>query len=261
MNLKKTAIAAAVVATLGVSTSASADIISMTFTGKFTLMDASGVVQLNGDANNTNNGNSDYGFRTAVSGTGSFDTATGAGTASIAAFSFFGGGLAAATAVSFQAIGNGTGGAGPLVAGAMGFNWNGTTGIPVTAVFDASGFFGSIQGPGSTWTVTTGATSATSDYTINSPFGSFVGVLGAGPMVMTNFNTAGTTLGNLFPLVDDGIAGSPMTTAPFPGFNAGFDFTSITATNVPQVPVPAAAWLFGSGLLGLVGVARRRRQS
>jgi len=27
------------------------------------------------------------------------------------------------------------------------------------------------------------------------------------------------------------------------------------------VPVPAAAWLMGSGLLGLVGVARRRRQS
>lgn len=27
----------------------------------------------------------------------------------------------------------------------------------------------------------------------------------------------------------------------------------------PNVPVPAAAWLFGSGLLGLAGVARRRR--
>jgi len=27
------------------------------------------------------------------------------------------------------------------------------------------------------------------------------------------------------------------------------------------IPIPAAAWLFGSGLLGLVGVARRRRQA
>ena len=26
------------------------------------------------------------------------------------------------------------------------------------------------------------------------------------------------------------------------------------------VPVPAAAWLFGSGLLGLIGMARRRKQ-
>lgn len=32
----------------------------------------------------------------------------------------------------------------------------------------------------------------------------------------------------------------------------------LTAT-APAVPVPAAAWLFGSGLLGLAGTARRRR--
>lgn len=31
--------------------------------------------------------------------------------------------------------------------------------------------------------------------------------------------------------------------------------------NAPAVPVPAAVWLFGSGLLGLVGVARRKRMS
>lgn len=28
---------------------------------------------------------------------------------------------------------------------------------------------------------------------------------------------------------------------------------------VSAVPVPAAAWLFGSGMIGLLGVARRRR--
>ena len=32
---------------------------------------------------------------------------------------------------------------------------------------------------------------------------------------------------------------------------------NVTAT--PTVPVPAAAWLMGSGLAGLVGIARRRR--
>jgi hypothetical protein len=31
--------------------------------------------------------------------------------------------------------------------------------------------------------------------------------------------------------------------------------------NVGAVPVPAAAWLFGSGLLGLIGVARRKKVS
>ena len=38
---------------------------------------------------------------------------------------------------------------------------------------------------------------------------------------------------------------------------AGFVDTFGEATAV--IPVPAAVWLFGSGLLGLVGVARRRR--
>ena len=37
-----------------------------------------------------------------------------------------------------------------------------------------------------------------------------------------------------------------------------WDDASLTAT--PQVvPVPAAVWLFGSGLIGLIGVARRRK--
>ncbi len=32
-------------------------------------------------------------------------------------------------------------------------------------------------------------------------------------------------------------------------------------TVVPSVPIPAAVWLFGSGLLGLVGVARRKKRA
>lgn len=37
-------------------------------------------------------------------------------------------------------------------------------------------------------------------------------------------------------------------------------FSSIGGmTSIATVPVPAAAWLFGSGLLGLVGVARRKK--
>ena len=51
----------------------------------------------------------------------------------------------------------------------------------------------------------------------------------------------------------DGIPGLVMIDGAFPGFSANFDFVA--------VPVPAAVWLFGSGLLGLVGVARRRRKA
>ena len=78
---------------------------------------------------------------------------------------------------------------------------------------------------------------------------------------MTTFNTAGITQGAILPLTDDGIAGSTLTTTPFTDANFAFDFTTINATNVPQVPIPAAAWLFGSGLLGLVSIARRQRSN
>jgi hypothetical protein len=39
------------------------------------------------------------------------------------------------------------------------------------------------------------------------------------------------------------------------GYVVGFDYLQYTDTAV--VPVPAAAWLFGSGLIGLIGIARR----
>lgn len=47
----------------------------------------------------------------------------------------------------------------------------------------------------------------------------------------------------------DGIFDAQLTT-----FLPLFSVTEVTA-----VPVPAAVWLFGSGLLGLVGVARRKK--
>jgi len=50
----------------------------------------------------------------------------------------------------------------------------------------------------------------------------------------------------------DGTPGARMVDGPFPGFSANF-------TPGPAVPIPAALWLFGSGLLGLVGIARRRK--
>lgn len=49
--------------------------------------------------------------------------------------------------------------------------------------------------------------------------------------------------------------GTPMQIGPFPGQAPAFNGV------VSAVPVPAAVWLFGSGLLGLVGVARRRKQA
>ncbi len=39
----------------------------------------------------------------------------------------------------------------------------------------------------------------------------------------------------------------------------GNNISHLTAYTTQVVPVPAAVWLFGSGLLGLVGIARRKR--
>jgi hypothetical protein len=36
------------------------------------------------------------------------------------------------------------------------------------------------------------------------------------------------------------------------------DFTSVMTMQISQVPVPAAVWLFGSGLIGLIGIARKK---
>ena len=51
-------------------------------------------------------------------------------------------------------------------------------------------------------------------------------------------------------------------TTPFSGIRGYFDIgsgNSMHVTSVSTVPVPAAVWLFGSGLLGLVGIARRKK--
>lgn len=42
------------------------------------------------------------------------------------------------------------------------------------------------------------------------------------------------------------------------GAEIGSVFASVNSVTVSAVPVPAAAWLFGSGLLGLIGVARKK---
>lgn len=53
-------------------------------------------------------------------------------------------------------------------------------------------------------------------------------------------------------------SGTQMIDGPFKEQSANFNLMGLHAPAAP-VPVPAAAWLLGSGLLGLVGVARRKQ--
>lgn len=73
----------------------------------------------------------------------------------------------------------------------------------------------------------------------------------SGVGVTSNYNSVSGSLtaagGTLF---GETVSGSGTQTA-----------TADTTYTLSAVPIPAAAWLFGSGLIGMAGVARRRRRS
>lgn len=99
----------------------------------------------------------------------------------------------------------------------------------------------------------------------------FSGPNGSGDHVATNTTTAGTMLltgssnfilglstdGGTSWMADSSVislgANSYSVT-----FGTGANVIEVDVQIVPAIPVPAAVWLFGSGLIGLVGVARRK---
>lgn len=126
------------------------------------------------------------------------------------------------------------------------FNWNGNNNIDMFVVLAQNSIFGS----GIASTDNAGCYS-------NSPGPYVQNCLFAGQ----NYGSAGQPAGNKvwgLASVDgngDGVMGIPMAAGgPFANFNANFNAFA-------PVPIPAAVWLFGSGLLGLFGVGRHRRKS
>ena len=102
------------------------------------------------------------------------------------------------------------------------FSWSGNNNIPVLAVFDC--------GPGTAGSACT-------------------------PVDVGDGAT---------PSTGDGTPGTAMQAGPFAGQSAVFNGTlldTVAFSGTSAVPIPAAAWLFGSGLLGLAGVARRRTKA
>jgi len=256
-TIRKTAIASAVSLALGsgvTSQYVSADQISADFTGAFTMLNGGGSFVPNTDTG----GAPWFGNRTAITGSMTFDTDAGTGSMTIDPFSFFGNGHAEATAVTLQAIGNGFGGAGDLILGNMGFNWNGNNGIPVSIVLDASGLFGALGSPVNTSDVITGGAAPASDGTVASTkAGTYTVPIGPGPVITTTWNTStigtptlGTNPSGALPLISDAVGGSPMPTAPFKGFNANFDLTDLQVSSFTDTTPPVLT-LNGSSVIDL----------
>ena len=268
MNLNKSLVSTAVAAALtgALAAPAHAAILDMSYVGLFTMLSPTGVALQNTSYPYYGDPTWNFGMRTQIAGTMSFNTDTGAGSGTVNPFEFFNGGLAVASGVNFQSIGGG------LMLGNMSFDWN-LNSITTNIVLDGTGLFNAL-GFGLPAVGTTLDQAACIGMALNCALPASNGIakgalpIGVAPIATSSFNVAGstgfgTTLGQLSLGIDDGIGGSPMDNGPFSGFNANFDMTSVTVTGVTvaAVPVPAAVWLFGSGLLGLVGVARRRKQA
>lgn len=184
ITMKKTAIAAALAMSMGVSVAQAAPVYNFAYSGTFTMLDSTGNL---------------VGTDPALTGTMQMDMGTGAGSANINPSQSFFGYTWTAHNITLQATGPGT------VHASMLFDWGTTSNITVTV-----------------------------DFAMNP--------IGPATYSITTLDGDG-----------DGVLGNAMDNGPFMGFNATFGGTATVAT-----PVPAAAWLLGSGLLGLVGVARRK---
>ncbi|MCW9048197.1 MAG: VPLPA-CTERM sorting domain-containing protein [Gammaproteobacteria bacterium] len=235
---------------------AMADLITFSFTGRLTVEAPDGSILVNTSDYSINDG-----YQTAIAANLTYDTNLGIGSTDLAFEGQFWDEALLIHDIDLNFI-EGT----KLVEGNMLTDWNGSTDMSMHIMWDAAGLFNSIDyglqagdrisgtnlyrdfdGDGYAETLLGDMESATplsDNYIINDPYGS-ISTLNQGPAPMA---------------VTDGTLG--LLDGPFPGFKIHMDIgsgNSMHVTSVSAVPVPAAVWLFGSGLIGLAGIARRKK--
>ncbi|HSJ48532.1 MAG TPA: VPLPA-CTERM sorting domain-containing protein [Gammaproteobacteria bacterium] len=259
-NTYKAVISTAVLSGVLLATPVSAAVYEFHFTGKYTLL----------------NNDGSFADQQSISSTLTYDASLGVGFSadlSIEDFVTFG---ATATVHDISLQRHGTTN---LVIGNMLVDWNVTAGIPLSMVWDATGLFNAIDLGLQAGDVISGTYLKRNGQTIAdvgsaTPASDALGLnQGPAPLAVSTWNTTtlctpgvdcmGNALSGGAPFSDDGIGGSPLIDSPFLGVNINFDIgsgNSLTVLSISEVPVPAALWLLGSGLIGLFGVARRKAQ-
>jgi len=265
MNLNKTLLSSALAISF---TSAPAyafdfglysETVDMKFNGLFTIVDQVSFPIQNATYPYYTDPTWGYGMRTQISGSISINKTTGAGTATVNPFSFIGGGPYEISNFELQAIGNG------MMLGNMNTTWSGSL-FTNQIVLDASGLFSDWESngfpfPGDVYDSAYCTSSDTCTTPASNDIRKYRYPIGSVPISTSSFNVTGnagvgTTLADISLGTDDGIGGSPMDNGPFSGFSVNLDFTTLTVTTIP---VPASAWLFGTGLISLLSIARKRR--
>lgn len=242
---------------------ANSTLYEMTYTGWFTLYDAMG----NPVWNSSNpRGAPMLGWRTPVTGVGTWDDETLIATDDIDPFMVLGWLMTVDTVVA-NPIGDGFGGPGNLILGNTLATWANTENIPISNVADATGIFDAIESGVAVGDVITGGVLPATNDTY---FGDTQLPLGIVPFASTFFNTTpvndpvayGDNPSGRLPLINDGIPGSTMHTLPFDGFSGGFDITQMQVSKITPtvVPVPAAIWMFISGGIALTGLMVSNRK-
>lgn len=137
------------------------------------------------------------------------------------------------------------------------FDWNGTLNIDVFVIANMASMFGS--------GAVRSENLANCDQT-DSATAPVANCLWDGPAIVPGYKPTANQVWMLAATDGngDGIVGIPMAAGgPFAGFNAGFNANmdvTVDISDIPGVPIPAAAVLLGSGLLGLIGISGRKRR-